>query len=633
MDAAAAERTGSVAEALANARRLLKVDAALAQEQAAEILKVEPNSAGAALALGLALAQQGQHAEAAKALRRAAELDPKGHAWRALGDQLTLLDDTAGADAAYAQSIRASVNDPNLMQAAIALCEGKLAVAEHLLRPHLRANPTDVAAIRMLAEVGARLGRFEDSEKLLARCLELAPSFVAARHNYALVLHRQSKSTDALKQIDLLLAADPENPSYRFLRATALTRIGEYDAAIALYRDVLAKRPNNARAWLSLGHACKTAGRREECIEAYQNSIANAPQFGEAHWSLANMKTHPFSETDIKRMQAQLERRDLDEEDRFHLHYALGKAFEDRADYAASFTHYSEGARIRRSGLYYDADETAKAAREHEALFTRDFFAAHKGQGAPNPDPIFIVGLPRSGSTLIEQILASHSMVEGTMELSDIIMMAKSLGGGKVRGGAYPNVLATLRPEDIRALGAEYIERTRVQRKTGKPFFIDKMPNNSQHVGFIHLILPNAKIIDARRHPMAACFAAYKQHFARGQGFTYDQTDLGRYYADYISVMRKFDAAAPGAVHRVMYEDLVSNTEAEVRRLLAYLGLPFEPACLQFHENKRAVRTASSEQVRQPIYASAVEHWRNYEPWLEPLKAALGPALSDYRTT
>jgi hypothetical protein len=222
-------------------------------------------------------------------------------------------------------------------------------------------------------------------------------------------------------------------------------------------------------------------------------------------------------------------------------------------------------------------------------------------------------------------------MIEGTMELPDIIMMAKSLGGGKVRGGAYPSTLAALRPDEIKALGAEYIERTRVQRKAGRPYFIDKMPNNSQHVGFIHLILPNAKIIDARRHPMAACFAAYKQHFARGQGFTYDQTDLGRYYADYVSLMGKFGAAAPGAVHRIMYEDLVSNTEAEVRRLLAYLDLPFEPACLQFHENTRAVRTASSEQVRQPIYASAIDHWRNYEPWLEPLKAALGPALSSYK--
>jgi predicted Zn-dependent protease len=564
------------------------------------------------------------------ALRRATELEPEGPGWRSLGDQLTLLDDAAGADAAYAQSIRAAVHDPQLMQAAVALVQGKLAVCEHLLRPYLREKPTDVAAIRMLAEVGARLGRFEDAEKLLRRCLELAPSFHAARHNYAIVLHRESKASEALKQLDLLLKVDPENPSYKFLRAAALARIGEYEAAIEIYRDVTAKHPNSARAWLSMGHACKTAGRRTESIAAYERVIADAPHLGEAYWSLANMKTHPFSDADVARMNQQLERKDLGDEDRFHIHYALGKAYEDKADYERSFTHYAEGARIRRTGLDYKADETTQAAREHSALFTKAFFDARKGQGSPAPDPIFIVGLPRSGSTLIEQILASHSLVEGTMELPDIIAMAKRLGGGKVRGGTYPSALADMSAEQIRALGEEYIARTRVQRKTDRPFFIDKMPNNSQHVGFIHLILPNAKIIDARRHPMGACFSAFKQHFARGQAFTYDLTDVGRYYADYADMMARFDEAAPGRVHRVLYEDMIENTEAEVRRLLDYLGLPFEAACLDFHTNTRAVRTASSEQVRQPIYSGAVEQWRHYEPWLQPLKAALGTALDEY---
>ena len=630
MDAAAAERTGSLAEALAHAHRLLRVDSALAHEQAAEILKIAPDHPGGHFVSGLSLAQQGRHNEAVTALRRAAELDPRGPAWRALGDQLTLLEDQVGADAAYAQSIRASVNDPELMEAAVALCEDKLAVAEHGLRRFLKKHPTDVAAIRMLAEVGARLGRFEDSEKLLARCLELAPSFHAARHNYAIVLHRESKSTEALKQLDLLLKADPENPSYKFLRAAALARIGEYDTAISIYRDVLAQNPNSARAWLSLGHACKTAGQRAESIAAYERVIAEAPSFGEAYWSLANMKTHPFSDADVARMNAELARRDLGDEDRFHIHYALGKAYEDKADYERSFTHYAEGARIRRTGLPYKADETTQAAEEHATLFTRAFFEAHKGQGSQAPDPIFIIGLPRSGSTLIEQILASHSQVEGTMELPDIIAMAKRLGGGKVRGGAYPGVLAQLSPDEIKALGDEYIARTRVQRKTNRPFFIDKMPNNAQHVGFIHLILPNAKIIDARRHPMGACFSAFKQHFARGQAYTYDQTDVGRYYADYAALMARFEDAAPGRVHRVLYENMIESTEAEVRRLLAYLGLPFEQACLEFHANTRAVRTASSEQVRQPIYSGAVEQWRHYEQWLQPLKQALGGVLEDY---
>ncbi|MEZ5958437.1 MAG: sulfotransferase [Hyphomonadaceae bacterium] len=624
------ERTGSIQEALGHARLLLRSDPSLAFEQAQEILSVDPEEPRALYVQGLALARMGRHEEAVSALRRVAELDPQAPVWRALGDQLTLLDDVTGADVAYAQSIKASVRDSQLMQAAVALVEGKLAIAEQGLRERLRATPTDVAAIRMLAEVGARLGRFEDAEKLLRRCLELAPSFHAARHNLAIVLHRESKSTDALRQLDVLLKADPDNPSYQFLRAAALARIGEYQDAIAIYRDVLAKHPGSARGWLSLGHACKTAGLRSESIAAYERVIADAPHFGEAYWSLANLKTHPFNDATVARMSQQVERADIGDEDRFHLHYALGKACEDKGEFQRSFQHYAEGARIRRTGLDYKADETTQAARDHANLFTRAFFDTRKGQGAQAADPIFIIGLPRSGSTLIEQILASHSMVEGTMELPDIIAIAKRLGGGKVRGGSYPGVVADLAPDQIKALGEEYIARTRVQRKTSRPFFIDKMPNNSQHVGLIHLILPNAKIIDARRHPMGACFSSFKQHFARGQAFTYDLTDVGRYYADYAELMARFDEAAPGCVHRVLYEDMIDNTEGEVRRLLDYLELPFEPACLEFHANTRAVRTASSEQVRQPIYSSAVEQWRNYEAWLGPLKAALGRVTADY---
>ncbi len=625
MQAAAPERSGSIAEALANAHRLLLTDPLLAQEQAVEILKLEPAHAGAHYALGAALSRVGQHREAAAAFRRSAARDPMGPAWQALGDQLTILEDAEGADGAYAQAIRASVRNPELMRAAGALCEGKLAISEQILRAYLKAHPTDVAAIRMLAETGARLGRFDDAEKLLARCLELAPGFHAARHNYAIILHRQMKSQEALRELDVLLTADPANPSYRFLRATALARVGEYEAAIAAYQQIVGEHPRNARAWLSLGHACKTAGRREDSINAYKQAIESAPNFGEAYWSLANMKTFRFDEEMLARMRAQLERTDISDEDRLHLHYALGTAYEERGAFGASFEHYDAGARVRRADLQYDAEATSRAAREHAELFTREFYAARAEHGAPARDPIFIVGLPRSGSTLIEQILASHSMVEGTMELADIIMLAKRVGAGKVRGGAYPGALAQMNAEDIRALGEEYLQRTRVQRKTDKPFFVDKMPNNSQHVGFIHLILPNAKIIDARRAPMAACLGAFKQHFARGQGFTYDLTDLGRYYRDYAGLMARFEAAAPGAVLRVQYEDMVADTEAQVRRLLAFCGLPFEPACLAFHENPRAVRTASSEQVRQAIYKSAVDHWRNYEPWLDPLKAALGP--------
>lgn len=630
MPPATVEQQGTLAEALAHAQRLLRTDPALAREQATEILSVAPAHAGGHLLLGLALAALGEHLEAVEALRRAVALDRNSsRGWRALGDQLTILGDANGADDAYAQSIRASTTDPAVMEAARALCDGKLAIAERRLRAHLHDHPTDVAAIRMLAEVGARLGRFEDAEKLLARCLQLAPSFHAARHNYAIVLHRQSKAAETLEQLDTLLEAEPDNPSFVFLRAAALARVGEYAEAIAIYQRALQRFPNSARTWLSLGHALKTAGRSADSIAAYARAAEIAPNFGEAYWSLANMKTYRFDAPAVSRMQAQLNSADLSQEDRFHLHYALGKAFEDAGDFAQSFQHYRQGAAIRRTGVSYDADETTGATQRHIDMFSRDFFAARAEQGAPAPDPIFIVGLPRAGSTLIEQMLASHSAIEGTMELPDIIMLAKRIGGGKIRGGLYPEMVAELSADDLRALGEEYLSRTRVQRKTGKPFFIDKMPNNFQHIGLIQLILPNAKIVDVRRHPMANCFSAYKQHFARGQVYSYDLTELGRYYQDYVRLMRHFDDVLPDRVHRLHYEDVIADPEREIRRLLAYCGLPFEPACLSFYANRRPVRTASSEQVRQPIYGEGVDHWRHYEPWLAPLRAALGPAIAD----
>lgn len=581
---------------------------------------------------GLEHARLGRHEPAAASFRRAAELDRNSfRAWRCLADQLTILGDGAGADAAYAQSIRASVSNPELTAAAAALCDGKLAIAERTLRGYLFKTPTDVAAIRMLAEVGARLGRYEDSEKLLRRALELSPSFAPARHNYALVLHRQGKGAEAMAHLDLLLATEPDNAAYRFLRAAALARVGDYNAAIGVYRQLVSEHPDNARAWLSLGHVSRTAGDLAESVTAYAKSIACAPHFGEAYWSLANLKTHSFSDADRAAMLEQLQRSDLSPEDRFHFHYALGKLYEDRGEFTQSFERYAEGARLRRGGLVYDATDTTAFTDELIAQFSPGFMAERKGLGAPARDPIFIVGLPRSGSTLIEQILASHSAIEGTMELPDIIMLAKEIGGGKVRGGSYPGALTDVSGQHFRALGELYLSRTRVQRKTSKPYFIDKMPNNFQHVGLIRLILPNAKIIDARRHPMACCFSAFKQHFAHGQRFSYDLRDLGRYYADYVRLMAHFDEAAPAAVHRVHYEDMVSDPEGETRRLLAFLDLPFEPECLQFHANARAVRTASSEQVRQPLYDSALGHWRNYETWLGPLRESLGPALDSYR--
>jgi tetratricopeptide (TPR) repeat protein len=592
----------------------------------------QPNWAAVHYELGLTRGAQRDGDGAVAALRRAVSLKPEmPDAWRALGDHLTAMGDASDADDAYAQHIKFSTHDPRLMEAAAALCENRIPMAEQLLRTHLKQHPTDVPALRMLAEVAARLKRYADAAVLLGRALELAPSFLPARHNFALVLHRQRKPAEALSHVEKLLAADPVNPGYRTLKATISSSIGDYDTALELYAGVLADYPNNARVWMSYGHALKTTNRQSDCVQTYRRSIELAPHLGEAYWSLANLKTFRFTEGDIAAMQAQLAQGKLSDDDRLQFHFALGKAFEDAGQFAESFKHYEEGNRIRRAGIGYDADWNSEQMRRAKALFTQEFFAERAGQGADAADPIFIVGLPRSGSTLLEQILSSHPLVEGTMELADMVNIVRELGGAHSRSDStYPQPIAALDADALRALGERYIAQTRIYRRTDAPFFIDKLPNNFAHTGLIHLILPRAKIIDARRHPLGCCFSGYKQHFARGQHFTYGLDEIGRYYRDYVELMAHYDATLPGRIHRVIYERMIEDTEGEVRRVLDYCGLPFDERCLRFHENERAVRTASSEQVRRPIYREGVDHWRNYEPWLDPLKSALGSVLGRY---
>jgi tetratricopeptide (TPR) repeat protein len=538
----------------------------------------------------------------------------------------------AEAANAYARHVQASIHDPQLLAPAAALAENRLPEAETLLRALLRQRPTDVVAIRMFAEVAARLGRYGDAAALLERCLELAPGFSAARYHYAMVLYRQSKAAEPLREVEQLLAEDDRHPGYRSVHAALLARIGDYPGAIRVYGELLAEHPAQPKVWMSYGHALKTAGRSTESIAAYRRSTALRPALGEAWWSLANLKTFHFSAADIAAMQAQLELPAPGDEDRLHLHFALGKAYEDGHDYARSFEHYAAGNRIRRGQIRYDAAENRDYTDLCRKTFTAGFLAARAGMGEPAPDPIFVVGLPRSGSTLVEQILASHPQVEGTMELPDIISIARGLGH-RHRDGAgahYLEALSALDAAGLRALGKRYLEGTRIQRHTLAPFFVDKMPNNFAHLGLIQLILPNARIIDVRRHPLGCCFSGYKQHFARGQNFSYDLAELGGYYRDYVALMAHFETVLPGRVHRVIYERLVGDTESEVGALLAYCGLPFDQRCLRFFENDRAVRTASSEQVRQPIFKEGVEHWRHYEPWLGPLREALGPVLASY---
>jgi tetratricopeptide (TPR) repeat protein len=435
-----------------------------------------------------------------------------------------------------------------------------------------------------------------------------------------------------LREIERALASEPGNPGFRNMQAVLLGRVGELDRANEAYASLLADYPQQPRTWLSHGHLLIAAGRQDEGIAAYRKSIALSPDLGEAWWSLANLKTIRFTPEEIGAMRRALERRDLPDDDRLHFEFALGRALEVAGDAAGSFPHFESANRLHRAKARYDAAEVTSHVRRSKSLLTSRFFADRAGSGSPARDPIFIVGLPRAGSTLLEQILSSHSAVEGTTELPDVIAIVRDLAarGGATAGPGYPEVLADLAPEEFRALGERYLASTRMQRKTPAPMFIDKMPNNFAHVGLMHLMLPNSRIVDVRRHPLACCFSNFTQHFARGQHFTYDLEDLGRYYRDYVELMAHFDAVLPGRVHRVHYERLIEHTEDEVRRLLDYCGLPFEEACLRFHATDRAIRTASSEQVRQPIYANAIEHWRQFDAWLEPLKRALGPVLEAY---
>lgn len=661
------EETGPISVALAHGWTLVNAQPDLAREQAGEILKVVPGNREARLLeaaalrqlgdlggssasfsileghgklwpratfeLGLLRYREGRLEDAmslvGSALRKGLKLP---NAWRLLGDIATLANDAETADAAYNRHVADSARDPDLLQAALALVDGRLAIAEHGLRDYLKRHPTDVMAIRMLAEVGARLGRYSDAEALLVRALELAPGFAAARHNLAIVRMRLNKAEAVVQDMDVLLEKDAGNMNYRALRCAALVRLGEYETAIASYQSLLYDYSNRPKIWMSLGHVLKTVGRTGDSIEAYRKSIALKPELGEAWWSLANLKTLRFSPDDVNVMRRALQQQDLAREDELHLHFALGKALEDAGEYAESFRHYERGNQMGEGRVDYDDEDTAHLVEQSARVYTPALFASRAGQGCQSPDPIFIVGMPRAGSTLIEQILASHSLVEGTMELPDMPTMVRRLGG-RTRGdepSRYPELVASLTPDQLRELGEEYLSRTRIQRKTDRPFFIDKMPNNFAHAGLIRLILPNAKIIDARRHPLACCFSGFKQHFAQGQNFSYGLQRIGGYYRDYVRLMAHFDLVCPGAIHRVIYEQMVDDTETEVRALLAYCGLDFEPACLAFHETQRPVRTASSEQVRQPIFRDGIDQWRNYEPWLGLLKETLGDVLTAY---
>ncbi len=575
--------------------------------------------------LGYALHAAGRVDDAISALRTAVKLDPKlSGGWRLLGESLHSEGEAEEAAHAIRQALATTHAHPAVIKAIDLVQQERFGMAEGICRDYLKRNPTDVAVIRLLAEIGVRLGIKGDPEILLEDCLLLAPDFHLARNTYASALSEAQKYEQALSEIQYLERVDPQNFSHSILAASIEVMVGDYEAAIERYRVLTARFPLHAQLHNSHGHALKTVGRQTEAIASYRRAIEAKPDLGETYWNLANLKTFRFEDEEVAQMEQIIASDETTNSDYFHLCFALGKALEDRMAFDASFKYYALGNNRKKEQEGYQASQTTEETNKLISSCTADKLRDAGAPGDPSPDPIFIVGLPRSGSTLLEQILASHSQVDGTSELREMIAIARRLGGKRNRDDVslYPEILFDLTPKECRDLGAEYLERTHIQRQ-GAPYFIDKMPNNFQHVALIHRILPNAKIIDARRHPMATCFSGYKQLFAAGQAFTYGQTNIAQYYSDYARLMAHWDEVLPGKVLRVKYENVITSVDTEVRRILDYCGLPFEAGCLSFHETQRAVRTASSEQVRKPIYTDAVEQWRHFEAHLGPMRTNL----------
>jgi tetratricopeptide (TPR) repeat protein len=542
--------------------------------------------------------------------------------------------DNSGKAAAHIAKLKTLPQE--VITATALFSDGDLLAAEKLIRAFLLTHGDHIEAMRLLARIGAALEVFDDAELLLEAVLEHVPTYVAARHDYATVLLGRHKYQQALAELDKLLGVDPANRQYRTLQAAAVVGLGDHPRAITLYQNLLSDvppgSPDAAELRLSIAHSLKTLGRQPDAIDAYREAARERADFGDAYWSLANLKTYRFTDAELASMRAAEAAPQTRLIDRYHLCFALGKAYEDRDEYSESWRYYQRGNELKRAESRYRPEVIELNTAKQKAVCTRDFFEQRRDFGVASAAPIFVVGLPRSGSTLIEQILASHSAVEGTQELADIPRYVIELQGRErdFESPRYPGVLAQLPAAEIVRFADKYLNDTRIYR-TGKPRFIDKMPNNFRHIGLIHLMFPNAKIIDARREPMACCFGNLKQLFARGQEFAYSIEDIGRYYRTYLELMEHWDAALPGRVLRVHHEDVVDDLERSVRLILDFCELPFEPGCVEFHRTERSIRTASSEQVRQPIFREGLDQWRRYEAWLGPLRQVLGDALVRYR--
>ena len=497
--------------------------------------------------------------------------------------------------------------------------------AEEILRPFLRKFPKHVEAMRLLADIGVKLGVLDDAEYLLESACEFEPDNFQVRIDYVQVLRKRQKYAAAHAAAKALLERAPDNLQFQSLYAVECMHIGDVEQALARFDQVLAALPADPVTRTSRGHACKTMGDFDAAVADYRKALAAQPAHGEAYYSLANLKTYQFRKEEIAAMREQTGNANLSHLDRVYLAFALGKACEDRGEYEESFRHYAEGNALKKQQSRYTGEKIRGEFDAQMEVCGAEFFAERQGWGCGAPDPIFIVGLPRAGSTLLEQILSSHSMVDGTLELPNVLSLTHRLRRGKqiTAESKYPAVLRELSADEFKEFGEAYIRDTRIHRQAA-PFFIDKMPNNFRHLSLIRLMLPNAKIIDARRQPMACCFSCFRQLFAEGQEFSYSLADLGAYYRDYERLMAHWNRLLPDWILTVRHEEVVEDLEGQVRRILDFCGLPFEQACVDYHQTRRNIRTPSSEQVRQPIFRSGLDSWENYAPWLGPLKEALG---------
>jgi len=612
---------------------LIKLDRAAEAEEKLRIAIAEaPTFAKPHEDLGHLLVKQNRALEALPLLERATHLDPKlENAWFTLGKALTMLGRGAEADRAFEQCFALSPERRMMALAAEHQKEGRLDEAEHLYRRILRHDPRNVDALRLLALISLKAGRDGEAESLLEKAISLAPDFLLAILDLGRLRKDQDRYGEALECFDKAIALDPASPQGYYLRGSTLAPASFTQEAIEAYEQCLKLRPTHVGALIGLGHVLKAVGRYHEAVASYDACIRQLPDFGETYWSLANLKTYRFDDATVAEMERRVGSPGLSVQSEVNFLFALGKACEDRGDFDRAWGYYSSGNSKQRAEVSYDPVQTETMNDRLLRVFSADFLQSRRGSGLADPAPIFIVGLPRSGSTLLEQILASHSQVEGTSELPYLGRVAIWLNRNRADGINYPEAVRELPAPKFESLGRDYLDFARMHRRSGAPRFIDKNPNNFANIGFLSLILPNAKIIDARRHPLDACLSCYRQLFAKGQAFTYDLTEIGEYYLQYQRMMDHWHEVLPGQVLTVQYEDVVADFESQLRRLLEFCELPWDPACLRFHESERPVRTPSSEQVRQPIYDRSVGHWRHFAGHLDELIGVIAPIRDRYR--